>query len=43
MALSAESWRDASIADGADPEAARAAADRTIAFYTGVPAPGEES
>lgn len=27
-----------SVADGADDAAARAAADRTIAFYTGAPA-----
>ena len=35
MTLSSEGWRDASIAGGADPAAARAAADRTTAAYTG--------
>lgn len=30
----AESWADAAIADGDDPEAARAAAERTVEFYT---------
>ncbi|WBB68118.1 SRPBCC family protein [Micromonospora sp. WMMD812] len=33
-----ELWGAASVAAGTDPEAARAAADRTTAFYTGVPA-----
>lgn len=33
--LSSDAWRDASIAAGTDPAAARAAADRTTAFYTG--------
>ena len=35
MTLSSEGWRDASIAGGADPAAARAAAERTTAAYTG--------
>jgi uncharacterized protein YndB with AHSA1/START domain len=35
MSLSGQRWRDADIAAGADPEAARAAADRTAAAYTG--------
>ncbi|HEY1640906.1 MAG TPA: SRPBCC family protein [Streptosporangiaceae bacterium] len=33
--LSSAAWRDASIAAGTDPGAARAAAVRTTAFYTG--------
>lgn len=32
---SGEAWAEAYIASGADPEAARAQAERTIAFYTG--------
>ena len=32
---SSDAWRDANIAGGADPETARAAADRTTAAYTG--------
>ncbi|MEV4490669.1 SRPBCC family protein [Micromonospora coxensis] len=36
--LSGERWGEADIAGGADPEAARAAAARTIAAYTGAPA-----
>ena len=35
---SSEAWGEAAIAAGADPEAARAAARRTTAFYTGEPA-----
>jgi uncharacterized protein YndB with AHSA1/START domain len=35
MAASSDGWRAASVADGTDPEAARAAADRCLAFYTG--------
>lgn len=35
MALSSERWGEASIAGGTDAEAARAAAGRTTAFYTG--------
>jgi uncharacterized protein YndB with AHSA1/START domain len=33
--LSSDSWAEAAIANGTDPEAARAQADRTYAFYTG--------
>ena len=33
--LSADSWAEAAIAAGGDPEQARAAADRTYGFYTG--------
>lgn len=32
---SSEAWRDASIAFGTEPQAAREAGDRTTAFYTG--------
>ncbi len=32
-------WYEANVAAGADPEAARAAADRTTAFYTTAPDP----
>ena len=39
MTTSSALWRDASIAAGADPEQATAAAERTTAFYTGAPAP----
>lgn len=35
--LSSEAWGEASIAAGTDATAARAAAARTTAFYTGVP------
>ena len=35
MTLSSESWRDANITAGTDPDLARAAADRTTAAYTG--------
>lgn len=35
LALSSERWATASIAAGTDEAAARAAADRTTAFYTG--------
>lgn len=35
---SSEAWGEAAIAAGADPDAARAAARRTAAFYTGEPA-----
>lgn len=34
---SSEGWGQATIAAGTDPEAARAAAERTAAFYTGAP------
>jgi len=35
--LSSDAWGKASIAAGTEPEQARAAADRTTAFYTGGP------
>lgn len=35
MTLSSDRWYDAAVAAGEDPAAARAAADRTIAAYTG--------
>jgi hypothetical protein len=35
MSLSSQRWCDASIAAGTDEAGARAAADRTIAAYTG--------
>ncbi|NYF59800.1 SRPBCC family protein [Micromonospora purpureochromogenes] len=38
VTLSSESWGEASVAAGTDPEAARAATARTTAFYTGAPA-----
>ena len=38
MAPISEAWGEASIAAGTDPEAARAAARRTTAFYTGAEA-----
>lgn len=38
MTACSERWRDASIAAGADPAQATAAAERTTAFYTGAPA-----
>lgn len=37
MALSSGEWSAASVAAGDDPDAARAAADRTTAAYTGTP------
>jgi uncharacterized protein YndB with AHSA1/START domain len=40
LAASSEAWYEASVAFGTDPAAARAAADRTTAFYTGTPPPG---
>lgn len=40
LAASSAGWCDASIASGTDPAEARAAADRTTAFYTGGAAPG---
>ena len=36
---SSEGWRAAAVAAGTAPDTARAAADRTTAFYTGEPAP----
>lgn len=38
ITASAEAWGAASVAGGADPDAAAAAAARTLAFYTGEPA-----
>ncbi|MBM0232911.1 SRPBCC family protein [Micromonospora sp. STR1_7] len=38
MDLSSRLWGEASIAAGTDPDEARAAAERTTAFYTGAPA-----
>jgi uncharacterized protein YndB with AHSA1/START domain len=35
MTLSSDRWREASVAAGADAEAAKAAADRCLAAYTG--------
>jgi uncharacterized protein YndB with AHSA1/START domain len=37
MTLSSQRWYDADVAAGADPAAAQAAADRTIAAYTATP------
>jgi uncharacterized protein YndB with AHSA1/START domain len=37
MTLSGERWCEASIEAGTDEEAARAAAERVLAFYTGAP------
>ncbi len=37
MTRSSEGWREANVAAGADADAARAAADRTTAAYTGTP------
>lgn len=36
----ATGWAAAAVGDGEDPAAAQAAGERTIAFYTGQPAPG---
>ncbi len=35
--ICASGWADAAVADGDEPTAAREAAERTIAFYTGLP------
>jgi uncharacterized protein YndB with AHSA1/START domain len=43
MTASNERWYEASVAAGTDPAAARTAADRTIAAYTGAPAEPPES
>jgi uncharacterized protein YndB with AHSA1/START domain len=40
MTASSDAWYEASVAFGTDPGAARAAADRTTAVYTGTPEPG---
>ncbi|MGC4746100.1 SRPBCC family protein [Micromonospora sp. DT201] len=37
MELSSQLWGEASIAAGTDPDEAKAAAERTTAFYTGTP------
>lgn len=42
MGRSGERWYDAQVEAGEDPAAARAAADRTIAAYTGAPAHGDD-
>ena len=39
MGGSADGWGEAAVADGEDPTAARAAAARTTAFYTGAEPP----
>jgi uncharacterized protein YndB with AHSA1/START domain len=39
LTASSEAWYEASVAAGTDPAAARAAADRTTAFYTGTASP----
>jgi uncharacterized protein YndB with AHSA1/START domain len=41
MRLSSEAWGEASIAAGTEPSMARAAAERTSAFYTSTPAESE--
>jgi hypothetical protein len=43
LAASSDAWYEASVAFGTDPAGARAAADRTTAFYTGTPGPGGEA
>ena len=43
IAGSSVRWRDASIAAGTDPAVATAAAERTTAFYTGVPTGGRRA
>ncbi|MFJ4776308.1 SRPBCC family protein [Streptomyces sp. NPDC088762] len=40
LTASSDGWYEASVAFGTDPAEARAAADRTTAFYTGEPEPG---
>ena len=40
---SGEGWYAAQVAAGTDPAAARAAADRTVAFYTGAAVPEPQS
>jgi uncharacterized protein YndB with AHSA1/START domain len=39
LTRASDAWRAASVAFGTDPARARAAADRTTAFYTGAPEP----
>jgi uncharacterized protein YndB with AHSA1/START domain len=41
LTASSNGWYQAGVAFGTAPAAARAAADRTTAFYTGTPAPGD--
>ncbi|MEV4625304.1 SRPBCC family protein [Micromonospora sp. NPDC049523] len=43
ITLSSQGWADAAIEDGDDPAAAKAAAGRTTAFYTGAPEPTAEA
>jgi hypothetical protein len=38
MTMSARAWGEAAIAHGDDPDSARATAERTAGFYTGVEA-----
>lgn len=40
LTASSDAWCEASVAFGTDPAEARAAANRTTAFYTGMPKPG---
>jgi uncharacterized protein YndB with AHSA1/START domain len=40
LSASSDAWYEASVASGTDPAQARAAADRTTAFYTGTAEPG---
>lgn len=37
LAAASDAWYEASVASGTSPAAARSAADRTTAFYTGMP------
>ena len=39
LTAASDAWYEASVAFGTDPAGARAAADRTTAFYTGSPKP----
>lgn len=41
--LAATGWAEAAIGDGEDPDSARAAGERTVAFYTTRPEEGAES
>jgi uncharacterized protein YndB with AHSA1/START domain len=43
VALSSERWYEADVAAGADPAAARGAADRTAAAYTATPETGSDT
>jgi uncharacterized protein YndB with AHSA1/START domain len=42
LTASSDAWYDASVAFGTDPTDARLAADRTTAFYTGMPVADEK-